>query len=60
MIDWEMKARQLAEHARTLAVVIGIVAVVMLVQAETWQDIIGACFLAYCCMLGFDGAKIET
>lgn len=59
MIDWEMKARQLAENLRVTGFLLGLSGVLALVMGEDWVKAFGA----YLVLAGagvMRGARIES
>lgn len=59
MIDWEMKARHLADLVQTLAFVIGSIGVTMMVVLDGWGAG-GGFVLLMLAVSAFDDGKIAT
>lgn len=58
MIDWEMKARQMAENLQVLAVLLGIVAIAQLLKASSGWEVFGWVLVAYVAWCSFADARI--
>jgi len=62
MVDWEMRARQLAENLRTVSVVLGLVVTYGACKAEGWDLVVAWLLLGWFAVTAFvsAGEKMQS